>query len=118
MSSCAESKRHYQVVSPEMRYYPYNGPPEPFVCFGFYLAENAKDAIRQAVADEAFIEWVTDARADRVPPFKGLKASLARCEHGVCWGCENGDEMTSCGLCREAWDEDQTEWTVQEFDDE
>ena len=79
--------RHYEVVSPEMCDYSMYEPSEPFLCWGLYLARNKRDAIKQAVADPAFDEWVREARGDRVPPFKGLKATLAICSHGCCWGC-------------------------------
>lgn len=95
--------RHYEVVSPEMTSYPCMAPPETFRCGGVYLARNAKDAIRQAVADPEFKEWVDEQRANREPPFKGLKAKRALCEHGACWGCATGDETTNCPTCLKAW---------------
>lgn len=91
---CQTGKRHYEVVSPSMVFHPSYGLSDSLVCWGFYLAKNAKDAIRQAVADPAFSEWVNEQRADNQPPFRGLKASLTLCEHGVCWECE------PCSQCR------------------
>ena len=101
---CQAGKRHYEVVSPPMVFYPYNGPPEEDACWGFYLAKNAKDAIRQAVADPAFSEWVNEQRADNQPPFKGLKASRTLCEHDVCWGCGAADNPI-CPECQNSLDE-------------
>jgi len=103
--------RHYEVVSPEVPDYrhSWNEPPEPSRCGGIFLAENARSAIRQAVADEAFLDWVSMARGDGVPPFKGLKATRTLCEHGVCWGCAGDDEATNCPACQEAWDREDEE---------
>ena len=106
-ATCATgfSQRHYEVLSPEMVYYSQSYPPEPpdiFRCWGIFLAKNAKDAIRQAVASEEFREWVGEARGDHVPPFKGLRATRCLCEHGVCWACSGSDERTSCQQCEEA----------------
>ena len=84
--------------------YPMYGPPEPFLCWGLYLARNKRDAIKQAVADPAFDEWVREARGDRVPPFKGLKATLAICPHGCCWGCDHG-----CAEC----DREGENWLIE-----
>ncbi len=103
---CEDGERHYQVLSPEMCSYPMYEPAEPFRCWGIYLAKNAKDAIRQAVADEAFREWVQEARGDHVPPFKGLKATRTLCEHGRCWACEcDDDDVPTCPECTAAWAE-------------
>ncbi len=106
VSSCVRgaAQRHYEVISPEMTHYEYMGPPELFRCWGVYLAKNAKDAIRQAVADPEFREWVVEQRASREPPFKGLKAFRTLCDHGVCWGCvPDLDETSNCPECREQW---------------
>lgn len=91
LKSCDGSGlRHYEVVSPTITDYHWGvlEPPEDYVCWGCYLAKNAKDAIRQSVAGDDFSPWVQEQRGDGSPPFKGLKASPAVCEHGVCWGCE------------------------------
>ncbi len=95
--------KHYQVLSPVMEpaYSSYK-PLESFCCFGLYLAKNAKDAIRQAVKDPEFSEWVKEARGDGHPPFKGLKAELALCSHGKCWGCEE-DVCTECEQEGDDW---------------
>lgn len=96
--------KHYQVISPVITIYsfdPYE-PPDKYQCWNYYLAKNAKDAIRQAVADEAFREWVEEQRTSNEPPFKSLKASLCLCEHGVCWACNNADERTNCEECEKA----------------
>ena len=107
--------RHYQVISPSMWYYEWNAPSDDFQCWGYYLAKNAKDAIRQAVADkEAFGEWVNEQRASGQPPFKGLKASLCLCPHGVCWGCIDSDGRTNCPECEKAFQaEDEAIWFEQ-----
>lgn len=48
----------------------------------------------QAVKDEGFRDWVQEQRAGGEPPFRGLSATLALCEHGVCWGC--GEPCQAC----------------------
>lgn len=115
MTTCAtgSSQRHYEVVSPEITSYSQYSPepPDIFRCWGIFLAKDAKDAIRQAVASEEFREWVDEARGDHVPPFKGLRATRCLCEHGVCWGCKDSDERTSCQQCEEALQaEDESRW--------
>ena len=77
-------------------------PPDYGVCWGVYLVHNAREAIQTAVADPEFHDWVADARGDDIPPFKGLRAKLWRCSHGVCY-----DEWTEekerfpCQVCEE-----------------
>lgn len=100
-SFCEDGKRHYEVISPEMVAYYSMEPPEPFRCWGIYLAANAAQAKVEAVKDKEFYEWVRDARGDGVPPFKGLTAKRTLCEHGHCWGC---DECPTCAA------EDYQEW--------
>ena len=90
----------YQVTSPEMATYSFYEPPEPFVCFGIYVAHTKREALVAAVKDSEFKEWVVEARGDRVPPYKGLKVELARCDHGVCWACTGDEDGPSCLQCR------------------
>lgn len=99
MNKCKGNLAHYEVVSPTMTSGGYMEPPEPFCCYGLYLARNSGAAKQEAVKDPEFSDWVTEARGDGVPPFKGLAVRLARCEHGNCWAC-NADENTSgCPIC-------------------
>jgi len=109
---CGKNGRHYEVISPEMvEYHQSWDPPEPpdyYRCWGLYLAPNAKAAKAMAVKDPEFREWVTEARVDGVPPFKGLEARRTLCEHGVCWGCgDQGEDSFGCPECDKAaeiWD--------------
>lgn len=50
-------------------------------------APTAKAAIAAAVKLPEFDQWVREARGDGVPPFKGVRARRAVCEHGNCWAC-------------------------------
>lgn len=104
----ASTLKHYEVISPEMVDYGYWAePPEPpFRGWALVEARNKKDAIRLSVKEPYMQEWVERARQDGINPFAGLKAELAICEHGVCWGCEpEGQEEPSCPECRKAWNE-------------
>lgn len=87
-------------------------PPNAYAYWGVFLARNAKDAIWQAAADEAFSEWAQEQRRDGSPPFKGLKASLCLCEHGVCWGCAGDDECSNCAERQEALAREDEEFGV------
>ena len=95
---------HYEVLSPEVEMYGGSwDPPEPPECGRYWallLAANAREAICAAVKLPEFKRWVSDARADGVPPWKGLRAQLARCEHGSCWGCWDEDEEPGCPECK------------------
>jgi hypothetical protein len=91
--------RHYEVFSPEMLTTSFYEPSDPFRCWGVYLARSAKRARVLATQDKEFAEWVREARADRVPPFKGVTVRLARCEHGVCWACHSSATSTGCEAC-------------------
>src|SRR5579884_844167 len=84
-------------------------PPEPFHCWGIYLAPSARAAKVMAVKDDEFKPWLRDTQGE--PPFKGLTARLFRCEHGVCVACGADPEEHPCGFaCSEcdiaalAWD--------------
>ena len=101
MTTCANgsSQRHYEVVSPTMTSYGYMEPPDPYICWGLYLAPNARTAVVMAVKDPEFSDWVGEQRISDKPPFQGMKASLAVCEHGVCWGCAEDDEHPNCAEC-------------------
>jgi hypothetical protein len=103
--------RHYEVLSPEMTHYRWSDfePPEVYQHWGVFLAKNAKDAIRQAVAAEEFQEWVQEARGDNVPPFKGLTTRRCLCEHGVCWAC-GSEEQVFCGACEKAFQAEDDGW--------
>lgn len=112
--------RHYEVISPEMvEYHQSWDPPEPpdhYRCWGLYLAKNKRDAIKQAAKDEAFRDWVTEARGDRVPPFKGLVANLTLCEHGICWACGQDEEgLPTCPECLAALSESERKSLSLEF---
>lgn len=86
---------HYEVTSPPMtEFFGGMAPPETGVCWAMVLAPTAKAAVVLAVKLPEFRPWVQEARGDHVPPFKGIKARRAVCEHGVCWGC--GTECSAC----------------------
>lgn len=94
--------RHYEVVSPPMtEYFGGQAPPETGICWAMVEAPTAKRAIALAVKSPEFRPWVDEARGDHVPPFKGLKAQRAVCDHGVCWGCG-----TECEECLRIYDEE------------
>lgn len=87
---------HYTVTSPTMIHYSSSGyePPEPYTCWGAYLATNADHAKSQAIKDKVFKPHVDEMRADNSPPFKDLKAQRSICSHDYCWGC--GGECETC----------------------
>lgn len=104
--TCAEGKTHYSVTSPEMSSgYSGYGPPEYGCDWALVLASNKREArlfaVKGAIEDGDFQEWVSYARADGINPFSGVKVEPSVCEHGVCWGCEQ-----SCISCRRADDLD------------
>lgn len=102
-ASCTpEGLRHYEVVSPLMTTY-HGGyePPDDGCDWGIYLAKTRTEAKVMAVKSPDFTEWVTEARGDDVPPFKGLEVRLARCDHGVCWGCKATEDSSGCVECDE-----------------
>jgi hypothetical protein len=74
-------------------------PPETGRCWGIYLERTKRHARAAAVKDSEFAEWVLEARGDGMPPFKGLEVNLARCEHGVCWGCDATEDSSGCAQC-------------------
>ena len=90
--------RHYEVVSPEMLSGGSWEPPDPFRCWGVYLAPNAKAAKVMAIKDPEFKEWVRETRGFE-PPFKGLTVRLFRCEHGRCWSCDTDEDGIACDAC-------------------
>jgi hypothetical protein len=92
--------RHYEVVSPEMLsgYTGYE-PQEPYRCWGIYLAKNAREARVAAVKSTEFAEWVKEARGAQMPPFSGLVAIRALCEHGSCYACWDDDMDPDCPEC-------------------
>jgi len=96
-----------------MTSYAWNEPPDEVRAWGVFLASNAKNAAAHAAASPEFAEWVQEQRAARRPPFKGLRAELAVCEHGVCWGCADSDERTNCQSCEEAIQaEEEKRWAL------
>lgn len=88
-------KRHYEVMG-EREYVDggYYTPPEPYYPYVVVLAENKRDALVQAARSPEFRDHVRDNRADNAPPFKGMKVTLAVCEHDHCWAC------SECLTCR------------------
>lgn len=102
-SICEDGMRHYEVISGEMVTCSWMEPPEPFCCWGLYLAKNKHSARAMAVKDPEFHEWVREKRGDGVPPFTGLKVQLTRCDHGHCWGCD------PCPTCEA---EDKSAWLL------
>lgn len=101
---CTPEGRHYEVVSPEMArsYGGWFDPPEPFCCWGMFLAPTAKAAVARAVRSPEFSEWVREQRGSNEPPFKGLRATPTLCEHGACWGCDRHPDAPGCRACAEA----------------
>lgn len=76
-----------------MTTYSWYEPTEELVCWGMFEAPTKRAALIAAVKSPDFKEWVSERRADRMPPFKGLQAKRPICEHGNCWGC---DECAAC----------------------
>ncbi len=96
-----DGEMHYAVVSPTMTWYSsrWLEPPEPYVSFVIVSARNKRDAVKGALKTDDFDEWRTYARQDGINPFSGVKAELARCEHGSCWACNADEESTGCPTC-------------------
>lgn len=95
------TERHYEVISPQITFYS-NGwyePDEQGCCWALVKAPNARTAKILALKTDEFKEWVNEARGDNINPFKGVKANLTLCEHGNCWGCDEG-----CEECHLEWE--------------
>jgi hypothetical protein len=60
------------------------GPTEDFHYVALVEAPTKRAAIIAAVKHPDMSDWVEECRSNNVPPFKGLKAESAKCEHGVC----------------------------------
>ena len=95
------AKRYcYEVVSePMTTYYDGYAPPETGCEWGVFMARNQREAKILAVRSPDFSESVREARGDGVPPMARLTGRLARCEHGVCWGCKSTEESSGCADC-------------------
>ena len=103
---CVDDKRHYEVVSSEMGAIEVvtddgQGPMEYWCDWVLVLATSKRDATKQAIKHRDFHEWVDEARGAGINPFSGVKATLATCGHGKCWGCPTmgDDEWTACEAC-------------------
>jgi hypothetical protein len=107
MIKCHDNLSHYSVLAPEIVTYEYFegylGAPEYWHPWVSVLAQNAKQAMSLAMKTDEFKEWLQEARSDGINPFKGVKATLFRCEHNFCWGCleEDSDDL-ECVLCMPA----------------
>jgi hypothetical protein len=104
MKPCVDNLYHYEVLSPEMgAVQPVTddgeGPMEYWCDWVMVLATNKRDAMIQAIKHPDFKEWRQEARDANINPFSGVKATLALCEHGVCWGCAD-EEGINCDECR------------------
>lgn len=98
---CEGSLRHYEVVSGERcAVTPVTdygeGPLEYWREWTVVLAPNARNAIAQAISsdDANWREYVRESRRHAVNPFVGCRATIAVCNHGTCWGCE--DDPACC----------------------
>ena len=89
----------FEVVSPEMM--TYRGgeidPPEYGCAWGVFVGKTKREAIVAAIKSDEFEAHVSEARGDAVNPFSGVKAQLARCQHGVCWNCNYDEDVDSSG---------------------
>lgn len=106
MSKCQDNLAHYTVTGPEMIDYEYidgvsMGIPHPYTPWTELLAPNSRAAIKAAIHEPEFKEWVQEARADGVNPFKGLKAERFLCSHGTCLGCL--EVCAECEIELKAW---------------
>lgn len=74
-------------------------PPEDYCDFVVVTAPTKRAAVIAALKTVEFEEWRKSSRGDGINPFAGVKAMLARCEHGVCWGCQSTEESSGCAQC-------------------
>ena len=74
-------------------------PPEDYVSFVILIARTKREAVAAALKTDDFDEWRTYAKRDGLNPFAGVKAELARCQHGVCWNCNSDEDSTGCDVC-------------------
>jgi hypothetical protein len=90
--------RHYTVTSPSFTEHYSFEPPETVLCYAEVFASSKRDAMKQAIKQPYFSEWVKYARSNCVVPFKGLIVELAICRHGQCWIC-----VDHCDSCEEVY---------------
>lgn len=106
-SGAVVTLRHYEVTSPEyeqvydrIMHYDLTAPGVDWM---LVEAHTAREAV--SIAVKAWLKepasWSASQKRDALCPFTGVRARLAVCEHGVCWGCGDSEGRTEhpCSVC-------------------